>query len=342
MFLANIENEKLVILLCAVTIIAYFLIMYFKKKIIGNKTKNWIRFIDIFINITLLCAALITLAYLTGNLSFNETSDKIWDILTKQTSNIIGSGFVLVICATIYSTIKMIAKGQSSKRPEFEKRRRTLAKVLVSCTRYVIYIVGAIVILSIWGVDVMPVFAGLGIAGIVIGLGAQKLIGDFINGLFIIFEQHFNVGDIIEVEGFKGEVIDIGLKTTRIKNWKGEVKIIANGNISDVTNFSLDNSVAVVEFKISYEENVNNITELLNRELPLRCTNMEYLLTKPQVIGTTNFDDSWLSMRVTATTVSECHYGIERAIRQQIKEIFDENGINIPIPQIRLGDENHE
>lgn len=97
----------------------------------------------------------------------------------------------------------------------------------MSLIRYAAYIICVIVILGIWKVNVMPALAGLGIVGLVVGLGAQKLISDFVSGLFVVFEHHFDVGDTIIVGDFKGEVIDIGLKTTKIRDWRGRVKIIA-------------------------------------------------------------------------------------------------------------------
>ena len=96
----------------------------------------------------------------------------------------------------------------------------TIDKVIISLTRYVVIIIAVVAILGLLGADVMPALAGLGIAGLVLGLGAQKLITDFISGLFIIIEHHFDVGDIVEFGGFKGEVIDLGLKTTKIRNWR--------------------------------------------------------------------------------------------------------------------------
>ncbi|MFW5865369.1 MAG: mechanosensitive ion channel family protein, partial [Candidatus Izemoplasmataceae bacterium] len=112
----------------------------------------------------------------------------------------------------------------SSERIDY-RRKKTIAKVTLSIIKYFIVIVSFLIILALWGINVAPALAGLGILGLVVGLGAQQFINDLISGFFIIFEHHFDVGDVVEIDGFMGEVTDIGLKTTQVKNYKGEVKI---------------------------------------------------------------------------------------------------------------------
>jgi small conductance mechanosensitive channel len=185
-----------------------------------------------------------------------------------------------------------------------------------------------------WNVNVVPALAGLGVAGIVIGLGAQKFINDLISGFFIIFEHHFDVGDIIEVEGFKGEVIDIGLKTTKVRNWRGEVKIFSNGSIDIVSNFSMNPSIGIIDFGISYQEDAQRTIDLLKSELPKIKEFLPDIIEDPLVLGVVELADSSVNIRVIVKTITEKHYGVERAIRQRIKELLDQNQIEIPFPQV--------
>jgi moderate conductance mechanosensitive channel len=221
-----------------------------------------------------------------------------------------------------------------------QRRKKTIGKVTASIIKYIVGILGFLGVLAIWGVNVLPAIAGLGILGLIIGLGAQKFINDLISGFFIIFEHHFNVGDKIEVQGFKGEVIDIGLKTTKIRNFKGEVKILSNGEISSLINFSQSFSLALVEFGIAYKEKIQETIDLLNEELPKMMKDVPEIIEAPVVLGVTDLANSSINLRVMAKTLNEQHYGVERKLRQRIKELLDANGIEIPFPQVVIHQPN--
>lgn len=135
----------------------------------------------------------------------------------------------------------------------------TILKVVQSLITYTVEIIALLVVLALWGVNVMPALAGLGVLGIIIGMGTQSLIKDIISGFFIIFEHHFDVGDIVEINGFKGEVIDIGLKSTKIKNWKQDIKIFSNGSIENTINYSLSPSIGIIDFGIAYKEDIQKL-----------------------------------------------------------------------------------
>jgi small conductance mechanosensitive channel len=209
-----------------------------------------------------------------------------------------------------------------------------MLKVTNSLINYVVKIIAFLVILSIWGVDVLPALAGLGILGLVVGLGAQSLIKDLIAGFFIIFEHHFDIDDVVEINGFKGRVIDIGLKTTRVQNWKNDIKIFSNGSISEPINYSVANSMAIVEFGIAYHEDIQKTIDLLNQELPKYKALLPELLEIPTVLGVTDLASSSVNIRVICKTLPESQYNAERKLRQGIKEILDANGIEIPFPQV--------
>lgn len=248
---------------------------------------------------------------------------------------LIGTAIVIFVWILLLQVARIALKRIGDKPGAMQKRRKTISKVLVSIINYSLAIIGIIVILAIWGVNVLPALAGLGIAGLIVGLGAQKFIQDLIAGFFIIFEHHFDVGDVIEVGGFKGTVIDIGLKTTRVRNWRGEVKIINNSEVSTLVNHSKNPSIAVVLFNISYKEDIDKTIEVLNATFPtFRKQNKEVLLEDPSVTGVMNLASSSVEMRVTVKTLNEQHYGIERALRKLVKETLDANNIEIPLPQI--------
>ena len=150
----------------------------------------------------------------------------------------------------------------------------------------------------------------------------------------IIFENQFYVGDTIEVNGFKGEVIHLGLKTTKLKSYTGEVKIIANRNITEVVNYNLANSLAIVDFQIAYEDNNEKAEEIL-KQLCKKLTNeLKNIKGSVNLLGITKLDSSGVEYRITVETVPLKHYEIEREILKAVKLELEQNNITIPYPQL--------
>ncbi|MCK5732104.1 MAG: mechanosensitive ion channel, partial [Tenericutes bacterium] len=156
-------------------------------------------------------------------LDYSSQINNVWtsisDGIGAKIGAIAGTIVTFFVATLIIRVTTILMKKASLKEGPNKKRMTTMLKVVKSIVKYTIEIVAVLIILALWGVDILPAIAGLGILGLVVGLGAQSMINDFIAGFFIIFEHHFDVGDIIEINGFKGEVIDIGLKSTRIRNW---------------------------------------------------------------------------------------------------------------------------
>ncbi len=333
--MASWEKGMLTGLIAAVVILAY---LWQKKLVAKNENvfrKGW--FIVIYI-----CDAIIFFAALFGimvlwNYDFSAITDdffgKVADFLETKMGAIIGSVITIFLSVAITSFSKHAFGKVGKKEGPLQKRRKTIAKVSQSIVKYTIAIIAIIVILALWGVNVVPALAGLGIVGLVVGLGAQDFINDLINGFFIIFEHHFDVGDIVEIDGFKGEVTEIGLKTTRVRNWKGEVKIIANGNIGNMINYSRNPSLAIVDIGIAYKADAGKTIELLKTELAKMKNEMEEIIEAPQVLGVVDLADSSVVIRIITKTMTERQYGVERLIRQRVKEILDRNNIEIPFPQ---------
>ena len=158
---------------------------------------------------------------------------------------------VVTIIAVI--VLIMIMKIISSRVKKMKnKRSYTVIKLVESIVKYVIILISIFVLLGLWGVDVTTALAGIGIVGLVVGLGAQDLIKDLIAGIGIVIDNQYDVDEVVEINGFKGKVIEIGLRTTRLVNASGEIRIIRNGSISDLSNFSRTFSVAVAFREIPF------------------------------------------------------------------------------------------
>ena len=304
---------------------------------VGERMKKWLYVLGYFFYFSLFVGVTMYIFWLWNydfSTYFNALFNNLTTTLEDSLFRIISTILVFFVTFFLLKISKMSIDSIGKKPGSIYRRRRTLAKLTLSILRYLGWIIALIIVLAIWGVNIGPALAGLGILGLVIGLGAQKFINDLISGLFIIFEQHYDVGDIIESNGFKGEVIDIGLKTTRIKNWKGEVKILANGSISDTINYSKNPSLAIVDFGIAYAEDVEKTITVLKKELPKFSSSYPEIIEDPEILGVVELAGSSVNIRVIARTLTNQHFNIERQLRAFIKATLDKHDIEIPFPQV--------
>ncbi|MFB9989879.1 mechanosensitive ion channel family protein [Bacillus benzoevorans] len=215
-----------------------------------------------------------------------------------------------------------------------ERREATIMKLLQSVLTYAVYFIALIMFLSNLGVNVSAILAGAGVVGLAVGFGAQSLVKDIITGFFIIFEDQFAVGDHVKIGQFEGDVEMIGLRTTRVKSWTGEVNIIPNGSIIEVTNFSVHNSLAVVDISVAYEENIQEVEALIQDLLLSLNGKYEEIVKPPELLGVQTLAPSEVIIRVTAETLPMRHLFIARELRREIKLCLDKHGIEIPYPRM--------
>ena len=215
-----------------------------------------------------------------------------------------------------------------------ERRETTLSKLLENVLTYVIYFISLMTILSTLDIDVKGLIAGAGIVGLAVGFGAQNLVRDIITGFFIIFEDQFSVGDYVRIGSAEGTVEEIGLRTTKIKSWTGELHIFPNGNITEVTNFSIHNSIAVVDVSIAYEENIEEAEKVMQELLLALPQKYEDLVNPPELLGVQTLGASDVVIRIVAETVPMRHWYMARMIRKEVKLCLDAHGIEIPFPRM--------
>ncbi len=215
-------------------------------------------------------------------------------------------------------------------------RAVTIGKLSSSISKYFIWFIIVMIILGEMNVDVTPFIASAGVIGLAIGFGAQEIVKDFISGFFIIFEESFNVDDVVEIDGFKGNVLSLGLRTTRIMNWKGEIKILNNGDIKSITNFSKSTSIAIIEFGVSYNTDLLKLQELMSSFIQEIYSKYDNIVEAPIFLGVTELADSSINMRLIAKTKTLQHYQVERDVRKDLIIYFNNNNIEIPFPQLVL------
>jgi moderate conductance mechanosensitive channel len=223
-----------------------------------------------------------------------------------------------------------------------ERRENTLLILLENVLTYVIYFVALITILSLLTIDVKGLLAGAGIVGLAIGFGAQSLVRDIIAGFFIIFEDQFSVGDYVGIGNYIGTVEEIGLRITKIKSWTGELHIFPNGRITEVTNYSIHNSVAVVDINIPYEGNIEKAENVIEDLLTKMSNKYEEIVNPPELLGVQHLGTSDIMLRVVAETTPMSHWYIARMLRKEIKMVLDANGIKAPFPKLVMYSRNEE
>lgn len=215
-----------------------------------------------------------------------------------------------------------------------ERRETTLVKLLQNTLSYVVYFAAILAILSAFTINVTGILAGAGVLGLAVGFGAQSLVKDIISGFFIIFEDQFSVGDYVQIGLTVGTVEEIGLRTTKISAYGGEVHIIPNGNISEVVNYSINNSLAIVDIRLGYETDIAKTEKLLEEYLANLSVGYEALISQPIIVGVQDLGASEIIMRITAETQPVMQYEIARKLRKDLKIFLDQNGIEIPYPKM--------
>lgn len=263
------------------------------------------------------------------DLYLDLTSDPVFSNIFFSILVVIVSFLVLFL---VQSFIKKYLKHAAAKQIHVA-RFKTLSKLLFSLLRYSVFIIAILVILSIWGVDVVPAIAGLGIVGLVIGLGSQRMIQDMIAGFFIVFENHYDIGDIVEVNGFKGTVLELGLKSTTLQHWTGHIQIFSNSQMSPVMNYSRHFAQALVTVSVSYDVDIQTLTTTLNTSLQTLKENAA-IISDVIVLGVTKFLASGIELTLTCQTKPNLQYGVEREIRLFLLEQFKQLNIDIPYDHI--------
>jgi len=242
-----------------------------------------------------------------------------------------------------HRTERLFDDDDPSTMNEREKRAATLGKVLRNIVAVVVSIVALLMILRELGLDIAPLLTGVGIAGIAIGFGAQSIVKDFLAGIFILIEDQFDVGDVVNIANKSGLVEKITLRTTTLRDLEGKVHVVPNGQVDVVTNMTKKWSRSVVDIGVAYKENVDRVMGVLQEVGDAMASDSEYgkLIIEPlEVLGVQDFSDSAVQIRVMFTTVPLKQWTVGREFRRRVKLAFDEKDIEIPFPHrtVYLGD----
>lgn len=219
---------------------------------------------------------------------------------------------------------------RSKLPPEQRQRRATIVPLIESILKYIVYVNAAFLVLGQLGIDPTPFLAGAGIVGLAIGLGAQGLVNDMVSGFLILFEDYYLVGDYIAALEAEGTVERIDLRTTRIRDTSGRLHILRNGQIESVVNYSKVYTFAVVDVGVAYETDLDRAYAALERCGERLGLGGGHVLEATRVMGLQAFGESELTLRTVTRVKPGSHLQVERSLRKIIKEVFDEEGIEIP------------
>lgn len=214
------------------------------------------------------------------------------------------------------------------------KRGKALASLLSSFAKYLGAIILIFAILGTLGVNTTVLLASAGILSLIVGLGAQPLIEDIFAGIFIVFEHSFEIGDIIIVDGFRGTVKEMGIRTTKIEDAGGDIKVINNSDIRTLINMTSKLSTAICDVSISYFDDIERVEKVLNENLKKIKEKYKSIVNGPTYVGVQSLSDSGVVLRIIAECNEMMRYQVQRDINREIKIIFDQNNITIPFPQI--------
>jgi small-conductance mechanosensitive channel len=234
----------------------------------------------------------------------------------------------------------IVGRGKGRKaREDLARRVQTLSSALITIVGIVILIATTFMILSEIGVDVTPLLATAGVAGIAVGLGAQSLIRDMIAGLFILMEDQYNKGDVVKVAGISGLVEDVTLKRTVLRDLDGIVHSIPNGEITTASNYTKEYSRLNLDIPVAYGEDLDHCIAVINKVGEDMAKDPVWgpkLRSAPQSLGVNAFGQSGIDIKVLGDTKPMMQWDATREFRRRIKRAFDQEGIEIPWPHIKL------
>jgi len=248
--------------------------------------------------------------------------------------NVFSLTFVVLTMMEIIIVIWVIRKTLLVVMKKFGARSETVGHLLDSFMKYIAVIGGIFYCLNALGMDSMSLLASASILGLMLSFGAQSLVGDILAGIFIVFEGEFRVGDIVTIGDWRGTVVEIGIRTTKVLSGGHDVKIFNNSEIKQVINMTKQYSTAVLDIGIDYNESLERVEAVLKKELPHIREHVPAIMEGPYYKGVTSLGDSSVNIRILAECHEKDRIQVVRDMNREIKLCFDRNHISIPFPQI--------
>lgn len=264
------------------------------------------------------------------------TRENVWDIdktlisLKSHVPTLIKSLIYIVIVYTVCRLLRLFFSARMNK----SSKAKTTFSLLDGFVKYACAIAIIIFILKACGVNTTAIVASIGVLTLVVGLGAQPLIADIIAGIFIIFEDEYHVDEIVTIGDFRGKVLEIGIRSTKLLDTAGNIKIINNSAIGDVINLSRELSLAVVDCDFPYDVPVELIENILQKNFASIAKNIPAIKEGPYYKGVCMFKDSNVTIKIVAKCLEEDRFQVERDLNREYRRLLTENGVDIAYPQV--------
>ena len=264
-----------------------------------------------------------------------------WELIMFQATssiiNWIATLFIVAFAIAIIFIANVIIHLCTSKK---SRKSQTIGSLAKSLVKYIGIIVAIGFILAVWGVDVAGIIAGVGVLTLIVGLGCQTLIQDVISGLFIVFDDYFAVGDMVIIDGFRGTIIEVGLKTTKLQDAGGNIKSISNSQISTIVNLSRLDSMVTVTIGCAYEEDIVRVEGVIAEAMAEFRTKIPNITEGPLYKGIDNIGPSSIDFLVLAYCKEANRFQVTRDLKRELILLFRQNNIIIPFTQITVNKEN--
>jgi len=244
---------------------------------------------------------------------------------------------IKIVNKIIRKTIRvLLAVKQEAESLGEVKRQQTLERIMMGVATVSISTIALLMVLQQIGLNIGPILAGAGIVGLAVGFGGQYLIRDFITGLFIVLENQYRIGDVVNLDDTGGLVEDITLRMTTLRDLNGTVHHIPHGDIKRVANLSKTFSRVNINIGVSYKADLDQVIAVINKvgnELALDENWREKIITPPQFLRVDEFGDSSIAIKIVGETQPIKQWEVSGELRKRIKVAFDKVGIEIPFPQ---------
>ncbi len=215
-----------------------------------------------------------------------------------------------------------------------ESRAKTLSGLLKNALKYVMGLIVLFMVLDVFGIDTKALLGGAAVLGLTISFGAQNLVRDVISGFFIIYERQYDVGEYVKIAEVSGVVEQVGLRTTVLRDWSGDVHTVPNGLVDKTTNCSRSASRALVEVSVPYAEDLEKVTQVMQDVCEKVKSELPSIVEGPRVLGVTKLGELGPTFLIWARTEPLSQWSVERHIRFRLKEALDAASIEISYPRV--------
>lgn len=237
-----------------------------------------------------------------------------------------------IVYTVISRTINKIIEKDKTKGQRLDKKGRTVFKLFNNMVKYIIMTIAIVLILQVYGVNVNSLVAGLGLVSVIAGLAIQDPLKDMISGMNIVSDDYFALGDVIKLDDFEGKVVEIGVRTTKLKSIKNsDILVIANRNISKTMKLSNE---LYIPISLSYEDETEKINSILQNTV-ITIKKLEHV-QECKYLGLCEFQDSSIVYKFQVFCNPEFKIAVTRAVNSAIKADLDKNNISIPFPQLTI------